>query len=213
MQDVVHHLESAEDDPPTEEIGDIRRSIETENVGRPRNRLGVSVRASMSQQKVLLVVRIGRRDEAGGHLHAREEAAAVVEFFSAVADEKRITLSVDGKGTAFADRALLRRALSNLVGNALQHTDPRGGVRVVISQDEESTRVEVHDTGAGIESRHLGRLFDRFYRVDEARSSYPDGTGLGLSIVRSIMTLHGGTVSVASEPGRGSIFTLIFPGR
>ena len=146
-------------------------------------------------------------------IDARQEAAAVVEFFSAVADEKRITLSVDGKGTAFADRALLRRALSNLVGNALQHTDPGGGVRVVISQDEESTRVEVHDSGAGIESRHLGRLFDRFYRVDEARSSYPDGTGLGLSIVRSIMTLHGGTVSVASEPGRGSIFTLIFPGR
>jgi two-component system heavy metal sensor histidine kinase CusS len=146
-------------------------------------------------------------------IDAREEATAVVEFFSPVADEKRVTLSVDGTGTVFADRALLRRALSNLVANALQYTPAGGAVRVAIFQDGASTGIEVHDTCAGIESQHLGRLFDRFYRVDEARSSYPDGTGLGLSIVRSIMALHGGTVTVASQPGRGSLFTLIFPGR
>jgi two-component system heavy metal sensor histidine kinase CusS len=146
-------------------------------------------------------------------IDAREEATAVVEFFSPVADEKRVTLSVDGTGTVFADRALLRRALSNLVANALQYTPAGGAVRVAIFQDGASTGIEVHDTGAGIESQHLGRLFDRFYRVDEARSSYPDGTGLGLSIVRSIMALHGGTVTVASQPGRGSLFTLIFPAR
>jgi two-component system heavy metal sensor histidine kinase CusS len=146
-------------------------------------------------------------------IDAREEAAAVVEFFSPVADEKRIALSVEGTGTVSADRALFRRALSNLVGNALQYTPAGGNVRVVIVHDGESIRIEVHDTGAGIERRHLGRLFDRFYRVDEARSSYPDGTGLGLSIVRSIMTLHGGSVTAASEPGHGSLFTLVFPGR
>jgi len=146
-------------------------------------------------------------------IDAREEAAAVVDFFSAVADDKSVTLSIDGRGTVFANRDLLRRALSNLVGNALQHTPARGSVRIVIFQDGQSTSMEVHDTGVGIESQHLGRLFDRFYRVDEARSSYPDGTGLGLSIVRSIMTLHGGTVTVASQPGRGSLFTLTFPGR
>jgi heavy metal sensor kinase len=146
-------------------------------------------------------------------IDAREEAAAVVDFFSAVADDKSVTLSIDGRGTVFANRDLLRRALSNLVGNALQHTPAGGSVRIVIFQDGQSTSMEVHDTGVGIESQHLGRLFDRFYRVDEARSSYPDGTGLGLSIVRSIMTLHGGTVTVASQPGRGSLFTLTFPGR
>lgn len=146
-------------------------------------------------------------------LDAHEEAAAVAEFFSALAAEKRIALSVDGTGSVFADRDLLRRALNNLIGNALQYTAPGGSVRIAISQDTTSMRVEVHDTGAGIDAHHLGRLFDRFYRVDESRSSYPNGTGLGLSIVRSIMTLHGGTVSVASEPGRGSTFTLIFPAR
>jgi two-component system heavy metal sensor histidine kinase CusS len=146
-------------------------------------------------------------------LDAHQEASAVAEFFSALAAEKQIALSVDGTGTVFADRDLLRRALNNLIGNALQYTPPGGSVRIAISQDATSTRLEVHDTGAGIEARHLGRLFDRFYRVDESRSSYPNGTGLGLSIVRSIMTVHGGSVSVASEPGHGSTFTLVFPGQ
>jgi two-component system heavy metal sensor histidine kinase CusS len=146
-------------------------------------------------------------------LDARDEAAAVAEFFSALAGDKRIALSVEGTGTVFADRDLLRRALGNLVGNALRHTPAGGSVRMAIVADGESTAIEVHDTGAGIESRHLPRLFDRFYRVDEARSGHPDGTGLGLAIVRSIMALHGGTVTVASQPGRGSLFTLSFPRR
>ncbi|HXM75328.1 MAG TPA: heavy metal sensor histidine kinase [Thermoanaerobaculia bacterium] len=144
-------------------------------------------------------------------LDAREDAAAIAEFFSGVAEEKKIALSVEGGGTVLADRSLFRRALSNLVGNALQYTPPGGSVRIVIRPSEVDTRIEVHDTGAGIESRHLGHLFDRFYRVDEARSGHTEGTGLGLSIVRSIAALHGGTVEVESKPGRGSIFTLRFP--
>src|SRR6202022_1067164 len=122
---------------------------------------------------------------------AREDAAAIAEFFSGVAEEKKITFSVEGGGKVFADRSLFRRALSNLVGNALQYTPSGGSVRIVIRPSEEGTMIEVHDTGAGIEGRHLKKLFDRFYRVDEARSGHTEGTGLGLSIVRSIATLHG----------------------
>jgi two-component system heavy metal sensor histidine kinase CusS len=144
-------------------------------------------------------------------LDAREDAAAIVKFFSGVAEEKKITLSVEGGGTVFAERSLFRRALSNLVGNALQYTPPGGDVRIVIRPSEKDTRIEVHDTGAGIESRHLTHLFDRFYRADESRSGHAEGTGLDLAIVRSIATLHGGTVEVESEPGRGSVFTLRFP--
>jgi two-component system, OmpR family, heavy metal sensor histidine kinase CusS len=144
-------------------------------------------------------------------LDARAEAAAVVEFFSSLAEEKRIALTSEGSASVFADRSLLRRALSNLVGNAVQHTPAGGSVRVVVGETGDGTTIEVHDTGAGIASPHLPRLFDRFYRVDEARSRRPEGTGLGLSIVRSILTLHGGTVTAASEPGRGSVFTMRFP--
>jgi two-component system, OmpR family, heavy metal sensor histidine kinase CusS len=144
-------------------------------------------------------------------LDAREEAAAVVEFFSSLAEEKRVALTSEGSASVFADRSLLRRALSNLVGNALEHTPAGGSVRVVVADAGEATTIAVHDTGVGIESRHLPRVFDRFYRVDEARSQHSQGTGLGLSIVRSIVTLHGGTVTVSSEPGRGSVFTMRFP--
>jgi two-component system heavy metal sensor histidine kinase CusS len=144
-------------------------------------------------------------------LDAREEAAAVVEFFSSLADEKRIALTSEGSASVFADRSLLRRALSNLVGNALEHTPSGGSVRVVVGDTGDATTIEVHDTGVGIATRHLPRVFDRFYRVDEARSHHPEGTGLGLSIVRSIVTLHGGAVTAASEPGRGSVFTMRFP--
>jgi two-component system heavy metal sensor histidine kinase CusS len=144
-------------------------------------------------------------------LDARAEAAAVVEFFSGPAGEKRIAITSEGSASVFADRSLLRRALSNLVGNAIEHTPAGGSVRVVVAETGAATTIEVHDTGVGIASPHLPRLFDRFYRVDEARSRRPEGTGLGLSIVRSIVTLHGGSVSGASEPGRGSVFTMRFP--
>jgi two-component system heavy metal sensor histidine kinase CusS len=144
-------------------------------------------------------------------LDARAEAAAVVEFFAGPAAEKRIALTSEGSAPVFADRSLLRRALSNLVGNAIEHTPSGGSVRVVVGEAAGATTIEVHDTGAGIASPHLPRLFDRFYRVDDARSRRPEGTGLGLSIVRSIVTLHGASVSVASEPGRGSVFTMRFP--
>jgi two-component system heavy metal sensor histidine kinase CusS len=146
-------------------------------------------------------------------LDARKEAAAVAEFFALSAEEKQITLSVDGAASLFADRDLLRRALSNLVDNALQHTPAGGSVRIAVSATAGGTRIEVHDTGGGIEARHLSRIFDRFYRVDDARSRYPEGTGLGLSIVRSIVELHGGTVSVRSNPQQGSVFSIELPAR
>jgi two-component system heavy metal sensor histidine kinase CusS len=144
-------------------------------------------------------------------LDARAEAAAVVEFFSSLAAEKHIALTSEGSASVFADRSLLRRALSNLVGNAIAHTPAGGSVRVVVGETGSATTIEVHDTGVGIASPHLARLFDRFYRVDESRSHHPEGTGLGLSIVRSIVTLHGAAVTAASEPGRGSVFTMRFP--
>jgi two-component system heavy metal sensor histidine kinase CusS len=142
-------------------------------------------------------------------LDAGEEAAAVADFFSALAAEKHVLLTVEGSARVFANRSLLRRALGNLLPNAVRHTPAGGSVRVVVSEDGGGTRIEVRDSGIGIDGRHLPHLFDRFYRIDESRST--EGTGLGLAIVKSIAALHGGTVTVVSEPGRGSVFTLHFP--
>lgn len=138
-----------------------------------------------------------------------EEFARLIEFFEIMAEEQGIALRAEGECTLMADPLLLRRALSNLLANALRFT-PRGGEVVLKAVAEGSTCViSVSDNGCGIAQEHLPHLFDRFYRADPARSS-PDSTGLGLAVVRSIAELHGGTVSVRSEPGLGATFELRF---
>jgi two-component system heavy metal sensor histidine kinase CusS len=149
-----------------------------------------------------------RRDLDRVPLDAALEASAVVDFFIALAEDRHIVLSAEGQGRLNANRDLFRRALSNLVQNALQHAPAGGRVRIVVSESAAAVDIAVRDTGAGIDSAHLPRIFDRFYRVDAARRS--EGTGLGLAIVRSIVELHGGTVDVQSEPGR-TVFTMHFP--
>ena len=105
-----------------------------------------------------------------------------------------------------ADRGRLEQVLMNLVDNALNYTPEKGSVTISVTVEEKMVRIAVTDTGIGIPSRDLPRIFERFYRVDAARSRDQGGTGLGLSIVKHIVQLHGGTVLVESTPGKGSTF-------
>ena len=100
---------------------------------------------------------------------------------------------------------------SNLVGNALKYTPEMGEVTVSLSQEGNQALLEVEDSGIGIEARHLDRIFERFYRVDTARSRELGGTGLGLSIVKRVVLAHNGAVSVESIAGRGSRFRVLLP--
>ena len=100
---------------------------------------------------------------------------------------------------------------SNLVGNALKYTPEKGEVTVSLSQEGNQALLKVEDSGIGIEARHLDRIFERFYRIDTARSRELGGTGLGLSIVKRVVLAHSGTVSVESIPGRGSTFRALLP--
>jgi two-component system OmpR family sensor kinase len=109
------------------------------------------------------------------------------------------------------DRDRLKQALLNVVVNALQHTPPGGSVRVALDRAGGQVRLCISDTGAGIEPEDLQRIFDRFYRVDKARSRGTGGAGLGLAIVKWIVEAHGGSVEVVSAPGQGSKFVLILP--
>jgi two-component system, OmpR family, heavy metal sensor histidine kinase CusS len=144
-------------------------------------------------------------------LDAAVESRSVAEFYEAYAEEKSIVVTVEGSGRIFGDSSLVRRAISNLLMNALRHTAAGGRVEIQIREVANGVEIRVSDTGSGIAAEHLPRLFDRFYRSDPARSGSAENVGLGLAIVKSITQLHGGTATVRSELGRGSAFTLFFP--
>jgi two-component system phosphate regulon sensor histidine kinase PhoR len=110
-----------------------------------------------------------------------------------------------------ADHRLLLSALNNLLDNAIKYNREGGSVSLSASVEDDGVMLQVSDTGIGIPREELPRIFERFYRVDKARSRETGGTGLGLSIVRHVVELHGGTVEVDSVEGEGSVFTLHFP--
>src|SRR5439155_17198272 len=109
------------------------------------------------------------------------------------------------------DRTLFQRALGNLVANALAHTDGGGTVTLAAGREDGALRVEVADTGCGISANHLPHVFERFYRVDDARSTASGRVGLGLAIVKTIAGLHRGSAAIQSELGKGTRVTLMFP--
>lgn len=143
------------------------------------------------------------------------ELAAVCEFCEAAATEKGIGLTVSVQGVVHAsmNRSLFVRAVGNLVANAIAHSSAGGVVTLAAAADEKSITVEIADTGCGIPATHLPHVFDRFYRVDQVRTSATGNVGLGLAIVQSIVEMHGGTVQIASEVGAGTRVTLSIPVR
>ncbi|MCB9029416.1 MAG: PAS domain-containing protein [Deltaproteobacteria bacterium] len=120
---------------------------------------------------------------------------------------------VEGKGTEISfpmNVSLFEQAISNLLENAVKYSNPGGIVEVSAESSNGTVTVHVKDNGVGIEEHHLKRLFERFYRVDKARSRDVGGTGLGLAIVKHIVQLHKGWISVDSTPGKGTTFSLHF---
>jgi two-component system phosphate regulon sensor histidine kinase PhoR len=106
---------------------------------------------------------------------------------------------------------LLEQGVTNLIDNAIKYSEQGGEVRVEVSEAQGEIVLAVIDQGCGISAEHLPRLFERFYRVDKARSRQLGGTGLGLAIVKHIAQTHGGRVVVDSKPGQGSTFKILLP--
>lgn len=123
---------------------------------------------------------------------------------------KKISIAMQGLGEALpvlADRGKLEQVMVNLLDNAIKYTPENGSIAISAAEAEGMVSIAVTDSGIGIPPKELSRIFERFYRVDAARSREQGGTGLGLAIVKHIVQLHGGSVSVESTPGKGSTFS------
>ena len=163
---------------------------------------------------------LSRIEQSEGTGNLPRESVRIADLLSAVtvdclprAEDRSIRLDVtcDESITAEVNAPLFEQALINLVDNAIKYSDPGRTIWIGVTTETAtagSVVITVRDEGCGIEAEHLPRLFERFYRIDKARSRKLGGTGLGLSIVKHIVQAHGGTVAVESEPGVGSTFTI-----
>ena len=130
------------------------------------------------------------------------EVEELFAFYEAFADEKNVKLILEGEGSVKGNKLMLRRALSNLLSNAIRHSPKEGAVKVTIDNSQSgSVELIVENSGDAIAPEHLSRLFDRFYRVDPSRQKSSDGAGLGLAITKSIIEAHQGNIHVLSSIG------------
>jgi two-component system phosphate regulon sensor histidine kinase PhoR len=148
-----------------------------------------------------------------GNLRGALEAAAHTCEPKASAKKIAITLDCPPELTLAMNAPLLEQAIINLIDNAVKYSESGETVVVTARTETEQVVVEVTDHGCGIAEEHLPRLFERFYRVDKARSRTLGGTGLGLSIIKHIAQIHGGYPTVESTPGKGSVFSICLPRR
>ena len=144
-----------------------------------------------------------------------ELTQSVMESMRMPASDKNQTLKlveVEKSPDVSGDWDRLEQLLLNIIGNAIKYTPENGNVTVYVGRQGADACIKVVDTGIGIPEKDLGRIFERFYRVDKARSRSMGGTGLGLSIAKEIAESHGGEIKAASEPGKGTKITITLPG-
>lgn len=140
-------------------------------------------------------------------------AASTTEQMSLLAEDKGITVECNARNSVNVegDRARIKQVVVNLLDNAIKYTPPGGSISLSVRASEENAIIEVADTGIGIPAAALPHIFERFFRVDEARSRDAGGAGLGLAIVKSICNAHGGNVRVESNESQGSRFKVELP--
>ncbi|WP_455836912.1 sensor histidine kinase [Pseudarthrobacter siccitolerans] len=151
--------------------------------------------------------------QAGGPVDVNAVIAEAVDRSQLPAESKNINIVVGGRteGKVFGDQDLLVTALRNLIDNAIRYSPPNTRVGIGVRSRDGLVSISVTDQGEGLSAEDQERVFERFYRVDAARSRHTGGTGLGLSIVKHVAANHGGEVTLWSQPGQGSTFTLRLP--
>ncbi len=216
--DVAHELNTP--------ISTIRATAEnmSEELNEPealKTRLDVVNRAldrmNIIVKDLMLLTRLGMESEkptkVAEQIELKKLITDVVEEFKDRFQQKSIALKsrIEGNPTVMGHPDPLHRMLANLLENALRYTDAEGEVNIDLVTDHNAATITVSDTGIGIPEESVPKIFDRFYRVDKARSRDQGGSGLGLSIVQAISTMHNATIDVESELGKGTKFIVIMP--
>ena len=147
---------------------------------------------------------------AGEAIDLAREADALIDFYEALADERQVRIVRQGQASVQGDRLMLRRALSNLISNALRHTPKEGQITIRIDADAAGVRLAVSNVGDPIPADQIERIFERFHRGSAQRESRGEGAGLGLAITRSIVQAHGGQITAHSAEGV-TCFTITLP--
>lgn len=172
-------------------------------------------RLNRMSQKLLTLTRIeaSESSEPGEIIHMAPTVDRVVRMLSVIANANEITIHLDLSGDApvLIQEDDLYQITFNLVENGIKYNYPGGSLTIRLSRDEDNAILQVTDTGMGIPQEAQAHVFERFYRVDKARSRKSGGSGLGLSIVRSMVERNNGQIQIASEVGKGTTFTVIFP--
>jgi two-component system heavy metal sensor histidine kinase CusS len=148
--------------------------------------------------------------QAREQVHLAAEVRALFDYYDAVAEEKGLRLTLAGDAEVSADRLMLRRALGNLLSNAVRHSATNSSLQVEINADAGAVSIGIQNTGDTIPPEYLERIFDRFFRVNHSRQRVTEGTGLGLAIAKSIVQAHGGRITAASTGGV-TTFTIQLP--
>jgi two-component system heavy metal sensor histidine kinase CusS len=143
-------------------------------------------------------------------LNTREQLETIATYFEGLADERNLSFDVQAEGEMFVNETMSRRAISNVVVNAVRYAEPGTTIRLTGSEDAQGARIVIGNQGQRVAPEELARLFDRFYRGDAARSEFTESSGLGLAIVQAIMRLHGGSASASCSADGWIEFTLRF---
>ena len=182
-----------------------------------RRSLEVCARQSVRMKALVESLLTLARLEAGSFPPVRDNvplrplAEETIAELKPLADDRRVSVEVEGEATVWADQMQLRILLSNLVSNAIRHSPPEHTVRITMDATEHAAVLRVMDRGAGLDPAFAARAFDRFWRADPARSARDGGSGLGLAISKAIVDAHGGSIRVESAVNRGATFIVELP--
>lgn len=188
-------------------------ALDSEGANLVRSQLEEIDRLKLMVEDLLTLSRLESEPGEQAPVDLADVVLETIERFRPMAESKGIDLGVADLTAApvEGERSELRRVLSNLLDNALKYTERGGSVRVALERNGASVSLQVRDTGAGIAPSETERIFERFYRADPSRDRRTGGAGLGLAIVARIVEFHRGRVSVESDLGKGSSFTVELP--